>query len=282
VISPLATVAPAWIAATLLWWRAPSFTSAALTSGSAKYVVPQVLASVEGRRERARAARQALLASGLVNKTDPVTLARWCEQLTPLWFASGSVIASGGDFGGRVYVIMSGKVELSHRRRGECDVVLTFLGSHEIVGRVSLFDAAVSETFVTALTDVLLLPIERDQLLAWMTECSEFSAQMLRLFARRTKEMTYALTDFAFSDVPGRVASRLLFLKRRFGHRDGEVIRIAHDLTVKELSRLVGVSSLLIADILRDFEDRGWIHLDGTSVVIADSHALASCPNMLR
>jgi hypothetical protein len=27
---------------------------------------------------------------------------------------------------------------------------------------------------------------------------------------------------------------------------------------------------------LRDFEDRGWIRLDGTSVVVVDSHALAS------
>jgi CRP-like cAMP-binding protein len=121
-----------------------------------------------------------------------------------------------------------------------------------------------------------VVPIERDQLLMWMAECSEFSAQMLRLYARRTKEMTDTLTDFAFADVHSRVASRLLLLRRRFGHREGEVVRIVHDLTLEDLSRLVGVSPKLIGHTLRDFEDRGWIRLDGTSVVVVDSHALAS------
>jgi CRP/FNR family cyclic AMP-dependent transcriptional regulator len=88
--------------------------------------------------------------------------------------------------------------------------------------------------------------------------------------------MTDTLTDFAFADVHSRVASRLLLLRRRFGHREGEVVRIVHDLTLEDLSRLVGVSPKLIGHTLRDFEDRGWIRLDGTSVVVVDSHALAS------
>jgi CRP/FNR family transcriptional regulator, cyclic AMP receptor protein len=276
VISPLATIAPVWIGAALLWWRAPSFTSAALTSDSAKHVVPQLLASVEGRREPSNEVRRALLASGLFSKTDPATFSRWCEQLKPVRFAPGRLIAADGDFGGRLYVILSGRVEASYRRFGGREIALTVLGSHEIIGRVSLFDPAACETQVTALTEVLAVPIELGQLLEWMAECSGFSARMLRLFARRNKEMTDALTDFAFADAPGRVASRLLFLRRRFGQRDGEVVRIAHDLTVKELSRLVGVSPKLIDDTLRDFEDRGWIRLHGTSVVIVDSQALAS------
>lgn len=237
---------------------------------------------ISPRRERYDDVRWALLASGLVKKTDPAAVSRWCEQLKPVRFAPGGVIAAGGDFGGRLYVIMSGKVELSYRRPGGRDVALTVLESYEIVGRVSLFDGPACETCVTALTEVQLAPIERDQLLTWMAECPEFSAQMLRLFARRTREMTDALTDFAFAGIPSRVASRLLLLRRRFGYRDGEVVRIAHDLTVKELSRLVGVPPLLIADTLGDFEDHGWIRLDGTSVVIVDSAALACHRNALR
>jgi CRP/FNR family transcriptional regulator, cyclic AMP receptor protein len=223
--------------------------------------------------------RRALLASGLCNKCDPAALSRWCEQLKPVRFAPGRVIAAGGDFGGRLYLIMSGRAEASYRRFGGREIALTILGSHEVIGRVSLFDPAPSDTHVHALTEVLAVPIELDQLLEWMAECSEFSAQMLRLFARRTKEMTDALTDFAFADAPGRVASRLLFLRRRFGHRDGEVVRIAHDLTVEDLSRLAGASPKLIDETLREFQDRGWIRFDGSSVVIVDSRALASYRN---
>jgi CRP/FNR family cyclic AMP-dependent transcriptional regulator len=70
-------------------------------------------------------------------------------------------------------------------------------------------------------------------------------------------------------------------LRRRFGHLDGEVVRIVHDLTLQDLSRLVGASPELIGHALRDFENRGWIRLDDKSVVVIDSQALASYRNPL-
>jgi len=219
---------------------------------------------------------QALLGSGLFGRTDPAALARWCQPLKPARVEPGRVHCARREFGSRLYVIMSGKVEIAHFRLGGGEIALTVLGSYEIVGGVSLFDPAACETQVTALTEVLAVPIERGQLLMWMAECPEFSNQILRLYARRVKEMTDTLTDFAFANVHSRVASRLLMLRRRFGHREGEIVRIVHDLTLEHLSRLVGVSPKSIGDTLRDFEDRGWIRVDGKSVVVIDSQALAS------
>jgi len=220
--------------------------------------------------------RRALVASGIVSKTDPAALTRWCRQLKPACFPAGYVIATGGDDGGRLYVIMSGKVKASICRVGGREVVLAVLGRYEIFGVVSLFDPVAGETRITALTEVLVVPIERGQLLSWMAECPELSARTLRLFARRVREMTDALTDFAFADVRGRVASRLSLLKRRFGRREGEVVRIVHEMTPEDFSRLVGVSPELTRNTLHDFEDRGWIRFDDGSVVVVDSQALAS------
>jgi CRP-like cAMP-binding protein len=155
-MSPVAVAALAWIAAT--------------------------------RPERSDGVCGALVASGIVSKTDPAALSRWCAELKPVRFPAGHVIAAGGDSGGRLYVIMSGKVEVSIRRLDGCEVVLTVLKSHEIFGVVSLFDPVACETRITALTEVLAVPIERGQLLRWMAECPELSARTLRLFARRAKE----------------------------------------------------------------------------------------------
>ncbi|HXB86983.1 Crp/Fnr family transcriptional regulator [Mycobacterium sp.] len=279
-MSPVIIAAPAWIGATLVWWQTPS-PSSVTPSGNAEGAVPEALATYEGARERSGDVRQALLGSGLFRKSDPAALSRWSEQLTPLRLPPGRLVGARCDLGGRLYVIMSGKVEISLRRIGGAELALTVLGGYEILGGVSLFDPAACETRVTALTEVLLVPIERGQLLMWMAECSEFSNQMLRLYARRAQEMTDTLTDFAFADVSGRVASRLLLLRRRFGHRDGEVVRIVHDLTLEDLSRLVGAAPELIGDTLRYFEVRGWIRFDGTTVVIVDSQALASYRNPL-
>ena len=154
--------------------------------------------------------------------------------------------------------------------------MLTVLGSREIFGAVPCFDPAACETSVTTLTDVLAVPIERSLLLTWMVECPEFSAQILRLFARWARATTSALTDFSASDVRGRVASRLLWLRQRFGRREGDVVRIVHDLTLMDFSRFVGLSPESIGQTLREFQDRGWILMDYQSVVVVDAHALAS------
>ena len=86
--------------------------------------------------------------------------------------------------------------------------------------------------------------------------------------------MTDALTDFVYADIRGRVASRLSLLKRRFGQREGEVVRIVHEMTMEDFSRLVGVSPEVVRNALGDLENRGWIRLDDDSVVVIDSQAL--------
>jgi len=196
-------------------------------------------------------------------------------------FPAGHVIASGGDDGGRLYVIISGKVKASIRRQGGCELLLAVLGSNEIFGVVSLFEPVARETRLTALTEVLAVPIDRGQLLSWMAECPELSARTLRLFARRAKEMTDALTDFASADIRGRVASRLSLLKRRFGRQEGEVVRIVHEMTMEDFARLVGVSPELVRNTLGNLENQGWIRLDDDSVVVIDSQALSAHLNPL-
>jgi CRP-like cAMP-binding protein len=222
-----------------------------------------------------------MVASGIVGKSDPAALARWCRQLEPVYFPGGHVIATGGDVGGRLYVIMSGKVKASICRPDGREVALAVLGSYEIFGVVSLFDPVARETRITALTQVWAVPIERGQLLSWMAECPELSARTLRLFARRAREMTDALADFAFADVAGRVASRLSLLKRRFGRREGDAVRIEHGMTLEDFSRLVGVSPESIRIALRDLENRGWIRIDEGSMVVIDFRALSPYRNPL-
>jgi CRP/FNR family transcriptional regulator, cyclic AMP receptor protein len=225
--------------------------------------------------------RRALVASGIVSKSDPAALTRWCRQLKPVRFPAGHVIAAGGDLGGRLYVIMSGKVKASISRPGGCELLLAVLGSYEIFGVVSLFEPVARETRLTALSEVLAVPIERGQLLSWMAECPELSARTLRLFARRAREMTDALTDFASADVHGRVASRLSLLKRRFGQQEGEVVRIVHEMTMEDFALLVGVSPELVRKTLGDFENQGWIQVDDDSVVVVDAQAISSHRNRL-
>jgi len=275
-MSPAVTITPVWLGATLLWWWMPRSTSAVRKHAWSKESNQQKPGNAKHAVSQSNDVCQALLASRIFSKTDPARLSRWCEQLTLVHLPPGHVVGARDDLGSRLYVIMSGKMKLSNRRVDGREIALTVLGRNEIFGGVSLFDPATCVTRVIALTEVVVVPIERSQLLMWMAECTELSHQMLRLYARRAKEMTDTWNDFAFAGVHSRIASRLLWLKKRFGRRDGEAVRVVHDLTLEDFSRFVGASTATTGKTLHEFQDRGWIHLDGKSVLVVDSHALAS------
>lgn len=223
--------------------------------------------------------RGALLASGIFAKTDADTVSALSGQLDLMSLPAGYVVDDWHTFGNHLYVIASGKVKVSFWRPDGYEVVLTVLGPSEIFGALTLFDEDAEELSVTTLTRFLAVPIPRDQLLRWMVERQEVSDQVLRLFARWVKHTSDALVALAFADVRSRIANHLLLCTKRFGRREGDVVRVVHDLTLRDFSRLVGlvgVAPRTVDATLRDFQSRGWIRLDGDSVAIVDGQALRS------
>ena len=99
--------------------------------------------------------------------------------------------------------------------------------------------------------------------------------QQLRGLARRLRRTNNNLADLIFTDVPGRVAKQLLQLAQRFGTQEGGALRVTHDLTQEEIAQLVGASRETVNKALADFAHRGWIRLEGKSVLISDSERLA-------
>ena len=61
----------------------------------------------------------------------------------------------------------------------------------------------------------------------------------------------------------------------RFGTHEGGALRVNHDLTQEEIAQLVGASRETVNKALATFAHRGWIRLEGKSVLIVDTEHLA-------
>lgn len=83
------------------------------------------------------------------------------------------------------------------------------------------------------------------------------------------------LADLIFTDVASRVAKQLLRLAQRFSIREDGAIRLTHDLTQEEIAQLIGASRETVNKVFSDFVQRGWIRLDGPSMLIIESESLA-------
>jgi len=189
--------------------------------------------------------------------------------------AKGSILFKEGDDGEHVYIIIDGKLKLGTSSGDGRENLLSILGPGEMFGELSLFDPGPRTSTATAVTDAKLLSLSHEKVIPWLKQNPEVSLQLLTRLSQRLRRTNEAVGDLVFSDVPGRVAKALIDLGDRFGKTIPEGLLVNHDLTQEELAQLVGASRETVNKALADFAGRGWLKLDGRSVLIADVDRLS-------
>ena len=189
--------------------------------------------------------------------------------------AKGSILFKEGDDGEHLYIIIDGKLKLGTSSGDGRENLLSILGPGEMFGELSLFDPGPRTSTATAVTDAKLLSLSHEKVIPWLRQNPEVSLQLLTRLSQRLRRTNEAVGDLVFSDVPGRVAKALIDLGDRFGKTTPEGLLVNHDLTQEELAQLVGASRETVNKALADFAGRGWLKLDGRSVLIADVDRLS-------
>jgi CRP/FNR family cyclic AMP-dependent transcriptional regulator len=218
---------------------------------------------------------EVLARSGMFRGAPPSTVSALTQQLHSIHFPRGHEVFTEGEPGDRLYIVISGKVKIGRHSPDGRDNLLTIVGPSDMFGELSILDPGPRTSSATTITEVHAVSMDRESLRTWIADRPETAEQLLRILARQHRRTTNNLADLIFTDVPGRVARQLLHLARRFGTPENGALRVTHDLTQEEIAQLVGSSRETVNKTLSDFVQRGWIRLDGKSVLISDTERLA-------
>ncbi|GAA0735665.1 Crp/Fnr family transcriptional regulator [Dactylosporangium roseum] len=187
----------------------------------------------------------------------------------------GTVLFAEGDAGDRLYTVLSGKVKLSRRSHDGRQGLIALLGPSDQFGELELIDGGPRVVTATVVSDARLAYLSKTVLDHWITQRPHLAEQLLRVIARRIRGHRASVDDRLFSDVPGRVAGRLIQLADQFGVVEGGSTRVVHDLTQTELAQFVGASRESVNKVLAEYSNRGWLRLEHKCVVILDGAPLA-------
>jgi len=196
-------------------------------------------------------------------------------RLTTVQISKGNVVFHEGDPGDCLFVVLEGKVKISRTAPDGRENLLAILGPGDLLGELSLFDAIDRTATATALTQLRLSQLDDIDFHAYISDRPAVATELLRVLARRLRDTNAAMADLVFTDVPGRVAKALLSLADRFGEETSDGVRVSHDLTQEELAQLVGASRETVNKALSDFATRGWLRLEGKSVLLLDRPRLS-------
>jgi len=227
------------------------------------------------KRVNEASADEILARAEMFQGVEPSAVSALTKQLQPVDFPRGHTAFAEGEPGDRLYIVISGKVKIGRRSPDGRENLLTIMGPSDMFGELSIFDPGPRTSSATTITGVRAVSMDRDALRAWIADRPEIAEKLLRVLARRLRRTNNNLADLIFTDVPGRVAKQLLQLAQRFGTQEGDALRVTHDLTQEEIAQLVGASRETVNKALADFAHRGWIRLEGKSVLISDSERFA-------
>lgn len=212
--------------------------------------------------------------SKLFGALDGQMLERIAKDASIRRYRRGDLIFNQGDAGDAFYVVASGLVKVSAVSHEGIEVVFATLGCADTFGELAVIDGGPRSAAARAIKETELIAFHRDVFIRLLYEHPDLTDALHRglgALLRRTLEQA---SDLVFLDLPGRLAKLLLKMANEAGSQDADGLRLDLHMTQGTLASMVGGSRPTVNQILRNFEARGYLKLEGRSILIKEPAAL--------
>jgi CRP/FNR family cyclic AMP-dependent transcriptional regulator len=196
------------------------------------------------------------------------------ERLVIRHFSPGQIIFHHGDPGGLLYIIMGGKVKITHSTPEGNEALLAILGENDFFGELALLDDSPRSATAEALQNTETLTLHRDEFINFIHNNPQFSLHVLQTLARNIRRLNSQLSDVFFLDLPARLARTLLNLAEQHGRVTPEGIVIDLSLTQTDLAEMTGATRVSINKAIGRFRREGWVQTKGRKFTILNQEAL--------
>ena len=188
------------------------------------------------------------------------------KKKTSLHIQKGEVIFSEGTSLKGVYCLRNGKCKLTKLAPNGKELIVRFIRKGELVGHRSVISNSVAHLTVTALEEMEVCFIPKNEIIELFKNNSEFSLEITKSLADDLDEANSAIANMAQKNVRERLAESLLFFERIFGI-DGEGY-ISVTLTREEIANAIGTATESTIRLLSEFKKEGYISLSGKRIRI--------------
>lgn len=171
-------------------------------------------------------------------------------------------------------VVISGRVRISRTAHDGREVVLAVFGPGEVLGEIAMIDGGERTADASALEAVDLLVLRRRDFHGYLRTHPEVAIELLILFCKRLRETDDRLEDSIILPLKTRLAKRLLELSQHYGKETTDGVEITVPLPQQFLASWVGTSREAVNKQLRDWAEKGHVHLRKKTVTIAELHEL--------
>ena len=187
------------------------------------------------------------------------------ERTTQRVYRPGQVVFVQDEPGDRMFVVAEGSVKLLIRSTRGDAVELARLWPTDVFGEVALLDGGARSASAEAVERSVLVAIARGELIRLLRANEAVVDALLNSLGRLVRRANRQSTDLIFLDLRGRVAKKLLELGEAGGSVSGTLHR---RITQGDLAQMVGGARQTVNQVLKQFEERGWISMANRTIEI--------------
>jgi CRP-like cAMP-binding protein len=179
----------------------------------------------------------------------------------------GAIVADTDDLARKMYVLMSGRVNMVCTNNEGRRLVIATLEPGAIFGEGAFDNSGDPNVFVEAADKVAVWVIPASEARNMTMQYPILGWGMLQTYGERLLQVENSLEDVAYKKLPERLALLLLDLG---DYRDGMIKGVSH----QSLADHLGTYRETVSAILRDFKRQGLVELGYRRIAIVDVQSL--------
>lgn len=183
-------------------------------------------------------------------------------------WAPGELIVEQDTPGGSLVVLVSGSATVYRSTGPHARAALAHLRAPAVLGEVTLLDGAPRTATVEAVQDTRGVELARDDMLVVLRAHPPFLDALLRSLGMLVRRLSDQAADHVLLDFPGRVAKTLVTLCDP--GPGPHIVRLSQ----ARIAELAGGSRQSLNQVLRSFHGRGYLRVEGRTVVVQDVDGL--------
>jgi len=183
-------------------------------------------------------------------------------------FPKNSILISEGDRSSTLYFILSGRVKVYVSDDNGREFILNTLDAGDYFGELGILDDENRTATVMALEPVSFKILQKKDFDSLRKEFPEIDQALILNLVRRVRQLTDNVKTLALHDVYGRIRKLFQHLSDKDKEHQKEnstkenSTMIREKLTQQEIANRVGSSREMVARILKDLEEGGYIRME--------------------
>jgi CRP/FNR family cyclic AMP-dependent transcriptional regulator len=176
-------------------------------------------------------------------------------------YKKNQIIFSQGDRADAVFYVQKGKLRVSVVSDRGKEAIVSILGADEFFGEGSLSGQPLRIATVDAMTESVVVRIEKEEMLRLLHEKGAFSEMFMTHLLKRAMRVEADLIDQLFNSSERRLA-RLLLILANYGN-EGKPEPILAKISQETLAEMVGTTRSRVSFFMNRFRKLGFITYNG-------------------